>query len=195
MNATTFLDLMSILRHDFLNHLQVISGLVQLNKTDRVKEYIKQVSLEMERLSKISRLVIPEVAEFLMVAHYLACNQQVRVTCEINTRIDHSPVPGNILTDVLEEAFGQSLACLAPPGAASRNLKISVTESDKKYILKISFPDPPPGELEKAQSVLAGASRKMAPYRGKVGIGVSGSGGEIFILFPQKLPEQDSYGT
>lgn len=186
---------MSILRHDFLNHLQVISGLVQLNKTDRVKDYIQQVSLEMERLSKISRLVVSEVAEFLMVAHFLAYNHQVKVTFDINTRIDHSPVPGNILAEVLEEAFNQSLACLAPPGAANRNLKISVTESDKKYILKISFPEPPRSEFEDVQSRLAGAGREIARYGGKVGIGISGGGGEIFILFPHKLPEQDSYGT
>lgn len=188
MNTTTFLDVMSVLRHDFLNHLQVISGLVQLNKTDRVKDYIRQVSLEMEKYSIISRLMVPEVAEFLMVSHLLAGNHQVVVIWDINSRIDHTPVPGNVLAEVLEEAFNQSLTCLAPPGAANREIRISVTESDEQYILKISFPAPPGREIENARSRLDGAGCKLAPYRGKVGIGVSGSGGEIFIVFPQKLP-------
>jgi hypothetical protein len=36
-------DIMKVIqmqRHDFLNHLQVVSGLTQLRKTDRVVEYI-----------------------------------------------------------------------------------------------------------------------------------------------------------
>jgi hypothetical protein len=36
----------------FLNHLQVISGFLQLNKPDRIREYIELVTVEMRVMSK-----------------------------------------------------------------------------------------------------------------------------------------------
>jgi len=185
VDTRTFIETMSVLRHDFLNHLQVILGLVQLNKMDRVKEYIKEVSLEMERLSKVARLQVPEVAAALMVAHFLADKYQVRVLYEVSTNIEQCPVPGEILAEVLDEALNQSLACLAPPGVANRYLKISISESEKKIYLKIMFPEPPHRKAETAQASLAEVGRKLQPYGGKVGVAVSNSGGEIFIVLPQ----------
>lgn len=195
MNTGSFLEAMSAIRHDFLNHLQVISGLVQLNKFDRVREYIKQVSLEMEKLSSVSRLVVPEVAAFLTAAHFMAGKHQVRVLYDIDTNMGNCPVPGEILAEALEEAFNQSLDCLAPPGAPDRCLKISVAEWDRKYLLKLSFPDPPCSKAETARERLAGVGRKMVAYGGNVEMVVSGGGGEILVVFPQKLPEEDSFGT
>lgn len=186
VDTTTFLEVMSVARHDFLNHLQVISGLVQLNKTERVREYINQVSVEMERLSQVSRLSVPEVAAFLMVASFLADKYQVKVIYEINTDIENCPIPGSILAEVLEEAFHQSLSCLAPPGVANRHLKITAAKSGKKFFIRIYFPEPPHDKAEIAQAKLAEVGKKMSPYGGKVGIAVSGSGGEIFIIFPHQ---------
>lgn len=195
MNTTTFLEVMSIQRHDFLNHLQVITGLIQLNKGDRVKEYIRQVSVEMERLSKVAHLAVPEVAAVLLVGHFSAGKHHVKVLYDINTNIGCSPVPGSILAEALEEAINQSLECLAQPGVPNRFLKISITESDKNYLFKISFPEPPGMKAETARARLAEVGRKMASYGGKIGFAVSGSGGEIFVAFPVKQPEQGSFST
>lgn len=184
VNTKTFLEIMSIQRHDFLNHMQVISGLIQLNKGDRVKEYIKQVSLEMERLSRVAHLTVPEVAAALLVGHFMAGKYQIRVIYDINTTIEHSPVPGSILAEALEESINQSLECLAPPGVSNRFLKISINETNKNYLIKISFPEPPRTKAETAQARLTEVGRKMASHGGKVGIAVSNSGGEIFVSFP-----------
>ncbi|MCL6610275.1 MAG: Spo0B domain-containing protein [Peptococcaceae bacterium] len=195
MNTATFLEVMSIQRHDFLNHLQVISGLAQLNKIERVKEYVKQVSLEMDRLGKVARLMVPEVAAVLLAGHYLAEKHQVNVVYDIGTNLEDCAVPGNILAEVLEEAFRHSVACIARPGTPGCRLKVSIGESDRKYILKLSFPRPPRGKAGTVQARLAGAGQKMTPYGGMVKIEESGSGGEIFIIFPHQLPERGSLGT
>ncbi len=195
MDANTFLEVMTALRHDFLNHLQVISGLIQLDKMERAREYIMQVSLEMERLGKVTRLMVPEVAAFLTVAVFLAEKHQVKVNYEIDTNMGSCAVPGKILAEVLEEAFSQSLECLAMAGVSNRYLKISATESDKNYFLKMSFPDPLRGRAETVRASLAGTGRKIIPYGGKVEMDVSGGGGEIFVMFPRRLPERDCFGT
>ncbi|MFZ5643181.1 MAG: Spo0B domain-containing protein [Bacillota bacterium] len=184
METATFLEIMSVQRHDFLNHLQVISGLVQLNKIDRVREYINQVSLEVERLSKVGHLVAPEVAAVLLVGHFLAGKHQVEVLYDINTDLKDCSVPGNILGEVVEAVFKQSLESLVPPGIPNRKLRISLNESEKKYLFRIFCPEPDK-EAESAQARLSEIGNRMTPYGGKVGIVVSATGGEIFIVFPR----------
>jgi sensor histidine kinase regulating citrate/malate metabolism len=176
--------MMSVQRHDLLNHMQVISGLVQLNKTERVREYINQVSHEVERLSKVGHLLVPEVAAVMLVGHFLAGKHQVEVIYEINTDLKECGVPGNLLGQVIQEVFAQSLETLVPPGVPNRRLKISCSESDKKYLIKIFCPEPDK-RAEKAQARLAQIGDSLTPYGGKVGIVVSASGGEIFVVFPR----------
>lgn len=191
MDTATFLEIMSVQRHDFLNHLQVISGLVQLNKVERVREYISQVSMEAERLSKVGHLNIPEVAAVLLAGHFLAGRHQVDVVYDINTSLKYCSVPGGVLGEVVEEVFAQSLECLVPPGVPDRTLKISLIETEKKYLLKIFSPGPPGREAESARDGLSGIGAKLVPYDGKVGMVVSAAGGEIFIMAPKKMPDNN----
>lgn len=186
MDTATFLEIMSVQRHDFLNHLQVISGLVQLNKVERVREYISQVCMEVERLSKVGHLHVPEVAAVLLAGHFLAGRHQVEVAYDINASLQFCVVPGEVLGQVVEEVFAQSLECLVPPGVPDRTLRVSLTETEKKYLLKIFSPGPPGREAEGARDSLDRSGGKLVPYGGKVGMVVSGAGGEIFIVIPKK---------
>jgi len=189
LDTATFLEFMSVQRHDFLNHLQVISGLVQLNKVDRVREYINQVSLEVERLSRVGHLHVPEVAAALLIGHFIASKHQVEVIYEISTNLKTCSIPGKILAEVVEEVFDQSLECLVPPGVSNRTLKICLTETEKKYLFRVFSPDPSHREVESVHSRLTLIGNKLTPYGGKVGIVVTGGGGEIFVVFPRNLPD------
>lgn len=195
MDSKTFLEIMSLQRHDFLNHLQVISGLVQLNKNDRVKEYIKQISMEMEKMSRISCLRVPDAASALLTGHCLAQKYQVKINYDIGTNIDQCPVPGEILGEVIEEAFAQSLECHSSSGLTDDLLKISIARSENQYQLRILFPVPRCDVADAARYRLAEAGRKLVLHGGKVGVLVSGSSGEIFITLPCNLPEDDCSGT
>lgn len=195
VDSKTFLEIMSLQRHDFLNHLQVISGLVQLNKNDRVKEYIKQVSTEMEKMSRISCLRVPDAASALLMGHCLAEKYQIKIIYDISTNIDQCPVPGEILGEVIEEAFGQSLECHSSSGLSDTLMKISIARSENQYQLRILFPVPQRGVSDAVRRRLEEAGLKLLSHGGKVGVVVSGSGGEVFITLPCKLPEQDGFGT
>ncbi|MCL6477153.1 MAG: Spo0B domain-containing protein [Peptococcaceae bacterium] len=183
MRPTTFLEIMSMQRHDFLNHLQVIYGLVQLNKNDQVKEYIKQVSREVEMLSKVGRLAVPEVATALLVGYFSALKNQVGVLYDINTGLGQCSIPGNILAEVLEEVFNHALKCLLPPGESDRQLRVSVTEMENKYMFKVSSSGHSSGSAETVRAGLAGVKERIVSHGGKIGIAVSGREIEIYVLF------------
>ncbi len=191
MDTVTFLEMMSVQRHDFLNHLQVISGLVQLNKGDRVKEYIRQISAEMEHLGKLARISAPEVTAVLLLGYFLAYKHQVKVLFDINTNVECCPVSGEILVEALEDAFRLTMeCCLAPqerlPGH-DRHLKISADGlKDGKYLFKISFPAPSCEGFEAIRAMLAGIGGRMEAHGGKADIAVSAGRAEICMVCPAK---------
>lgn len=51
--SEAILKLFSLCRHEFINHLQVISGLAQLNKTEKVHSCIRKVSEEVHQLGRL----------------------------------------------------------------------------------------------------------------------------------------------
>lgn len=195
MDIVSMLEIISVQRHDFLNHLQVISGLLQLNKADRVKDYIRHVSLEVERLSKVVHLKVPQAAAAFLLGHHQAEKHQVEVYYNIQTDLGDCAVPGEQLGRVLFEALKQSLWCMASPEINRRRVDINLLESERKYTCRILFPEPPNTAADSAQAALAEAEKQLAPFGGRVGLAVSGNGGEIYITFPRNLPETAQLGT
>ncbi|MBC7335489.1 MAG: Spo0B domain-containing protein [Clostridia bacterium] len=57
----TCLEIMRRQRHDFLNHLQVLSGLLQLHRPEQALNYIKEVTQELEQLGGILHLQWPRL--------------------------------------------------------------------------------------------------------------------------------------
>lgn len=55
-------ELVDIYRHDFLNVLQMISGLAQLNRTDRLMAYIRSASEEALQFGKLINCGDPRLA-------------------------------------------------------------------------------------------------------------------------------------
>ncbi len=48
------LKMLSIYRHEFLNYLQVVAGLAQLNKTERLMDYIRKASEEVQQFGRLA---------------------------------------------------------------------------------------------------------------------------------------------
>ncbi|MFZ5816381.1 MAG: Spo0B domain-containing protein [Bacillota bacterium] len=51
------LELLRAQRHSFLNHLQVISGWLQLERSDRAAQYIRRVAAQLEAEGQVLRRV------------------------------------------------------------------------------------------------------------------------------------------
>lgn len=47
------------MRHDYLNHLQIISGYLQLGQPEKVREYVRKVSQSLQRFNQLSRIEAP----------------------------------------------------------------------------------------------------------------------------------------
>ncbi|MCR6544991.1 Spo0B domain-containing protein [Dehalobacterium formicoaceticum] len=73
-------------RHDFLNHLQIVLGYLQINKEESAIAYIKQVHQEMQEISALTRLENP----FLVVALLLATQKSKHFDIKLSFHMEQS---------------------------------------------------------------------------------------------------------
>lgn len=186
MNLETFLEIVQVQRHDFLNHLQVISGLLQLNKVDRVRKYISQVSMEIARSSKTSQVKIPAVTLALLTCLNEAAKCQIDVELTINSSFAECGVSGIIAGEAIERSVSCALEVMAPPEITRRNLEVVLGENDKKFTCRLLFPEPPQINLSQFEARLAQIGELLNPHGGRVNLAITSSGIEIFLSFPRQ---------
>lgn len=104
---------MQVQRHDFLNHLQVLSGLAQLRKTDRALEYISETVYEINRERTLTKLLPPEAGLVVLFWYQRLRDMGIDFRMELNT--DMSQVAcGDDLAVLLSELFTCMLSDTAP---------------------------------------------------------------------------------
>lgn len=54
--------LFSLSRHEFINHLQLINGLAQLNKTEKLQSCVRKASEEIQQLGRLANCGDPRLA-------------------------------------------------------------------------------------------------------------------------------------
>lgn len=86
-------------RHDFLNHLQVISALAQLNKPERILEYIDRTNRELDRERTLTAR-LPAEAGLALLAWFHQLEEN-----GIHLEVD-------LKTDLFRQANGAKLAAL-----------------------------------------------------------------------------------
>lgn len=131
--------------HDFMNHLQVILGLIQIKREEQAIKYIKSLSKELVQIEKLVALEIPEVAA--LISSKLASISYIDTTLEVNTTlasINISPeklvsIIGNILDNAIYEAAFYDDKCL----------KIKILEDEINYVFEITNPGMIPPEIQK----------------------------------------------
>ena len=91
---TRALALLRNQRHSFLNHLQVISGWLQLGKSDRAVQYIARAVARLEAEGQaLQRLDSPEVALFLIETGLEAEPYGVAVRWRVSGPVDPALLP------------------------------------------------------------------------------------------------------
>jgi len=139
LDAAKMLELLSVQRHDFLNHLQIISGLLQLKKETEAREYIRSAASAISRLSKVVHLEVPEVAAVLLIAHNRAANFQIKIEFDVQANLSGCVVPGDRIAALLDEILNNIINNLASTEVADREILISITGKPVDGAWQIGF--------------------------------------------------------
>lgn len=186
MNLEKLLEAIQVQRHDFLNHLQVISGLLQMNKVDRVKDYINQVSIEISQYSKTARVAIPELTAALIIAINDAAMCQIELVLNITSEFSKCAVPGPIIANALELCLGSAFDIMSDTEIKDRRIEVVLGETERKYTCRLLFPEPVLRDLSRLENKLSPAGELISPYGGRLNLAVANNGIEIFFTLPRQ---------
>lgn len=129
-------EVLTILRahkHDFFNHLQVISGLAQLGKTDRIVSYIQSISNNVSQSYEIANIDVPEIAIVLMQKLGEANNKGIQVESNIDTRCEGLKGEGITYAQILFNLLDNAIYELEKVEAEKKLLKVEIHEQAEGY--------------------------------------------------------------
>lgn len=156
-------------RHDFINHLQVVYGLLRIGENDQAQDYIGELYQDVQVSGEILRLAIPELTALLMVKMGMATARGIPLNIIVEsdlkglaTRpVDIAAIVGNLLNNALE-----AVEDLNPP---HKTVSLIITENTHYFVIQTRNPGFIPAEI-KAQVFKAGFSTKEGSLERGVGL-------------------------
>jgi sensor histidine kinase regulating citrate/malate metabolism len=133
------IEVLRVQRHDFMNHLQIISGLIQLNKTDRVFDYIQKLALDMAETGEITALELPEAAAALLINRLRAAQQGIELSFGISTGLAGCRLDGYALAALIDELMAVALQATARENCMPREIYVDIKEEEDGFILTSGF--------------------------------------------------------
>lgn len=127
-------------RHDFLNHLQVVYSLIEMEEYGEANEYIEQVYGRITAISRVMKTAVPAVNALLQVKA-AACEQaRVRLTLDITSKWEtlENTMPAWEMCKVLSNLIDNAIDAMEKQAAKKRQLTISLTENLRQYCFCVS---------------------------------------------------------
>ncbi len=109
-------------RHIYMNDLQVILGYIQLEKQDKAAEYIKRVSLMMDKESKVYQLKDNDM-KLIMIKGYIKARENfIVMTVDFNK--DDNVMFARPDYIYIEKTLDKFISQAAPSGSSELYLKL-----------------------------------------------------------------------
>lgn len=123
-------------RHDFINHLQVIYGLVSQGYDDQAKLYINTLYKDVQVTSNVLQLAVPELSALLLVKTGVATARNISL--EINQKSDLSAltVPPMELATVVGNLLNNAMEAVESFNPALRTVRLKIYEKSGLYIIQ-----------------------------------------------------------
>jgi len=158
-------------RHDFINHIQVISGYIQLKKSEQALAYLKQVQVQMDKTGRLMHLAHPDLALISLAKIEAASAGGILVDLDIHTNMKDLALEIDVASCLWKAAWDLALALTGEGGT----LKVTMSCKDNYYLLQFRTPDPAPVPKDNIVNMEALSKRYKIPFeyrpeRGEIGI-------------------------
>ena len=123
-------------RHDYLNHFQVIYGLMELGEYEEAKNYIDPVFKDILKVSKALKTAQPAVNALLQAKIEVAEQKKIDLFLEIRSDLKYIPLEAWNLCKILANIIDNGIAALSDAGP-ERNLYVEIGEDQNNYTFLI----------------------------------------------------------
>ena len=145
-------------RHDFLNHLQVVYSLMEMQEYEEAGNYIEKIYGEITAVSRTMKTAQPAVNALLQVKVSALEKAGVKVTLDIRSAWRDLPMPGWEMCKVLSNIIDNGLDAMQH--TRNPRMLISLTESDTAYSFRLENNGPPISKRHRERIFEPGVSSK-----------------------------------
>ena len=157
-NMESLNNALRVQRHDFLNHLQVVFSLMEMQEYEEAQNYIEKVYGDIASLSRSMKTANPAVNALLQVK-LAACEKRgIPLTLDITSRWQDLSIPGWEMCKVLSNLIDNAIEALE--GVPQPQLKLSLSEDLKTFRFAITNNGPMIPEISWFKIFLPGITTK-----------------------------------
>ena len=124
-------------RHDFLNHLQVVYSLIEMQEYEEANAYIDKVYGAITSVSRVIKTANPAINALLTVKSAACEKAGVKATVSIQSSWKHLPMQGWEMCKVLSNLIDNAIDALREIDG-ERRLDITLTEDVRSYRFTVS---------------------------------------------------------
>jgi len=124
-------------RHDYLNHLQVVYGLLELEEYEDLKKYLTPVYKGIMKTGKALKTSKPALNALLKAKMEEAEGKEIDVYVEVKSDLQKLPVEDWQLCKVLSNLIDNAMTALSET-TEERKLEIDINEDRENYLFTIS---------------------------------------------------------
>jgi len=127
-------------RHDFLNHLQVITGYLQLNRTQNAIDYILNLNTELKNVSSGNGFGISEVSVIIIIKQEEAAQCGIKLDYHINANISTDKISSidmvRIISNLIDNAIYE-LKNNHQPEQTEKYIELIIDRKDGKIVVQV----------------------------------------------------------
>lgn len=187
-------------RHDYLNHFQVIYGLMELEEYEEAKRYLEPVFKDIMKVSKALRTSQPAVNALLQAKLEMAEKNQIDLFLEVRSDLKNIPIEPWNLCKVLANIIDNAITALSET-TTEKSIDIEIGETRDSYTFLIDnngpvIPENKIGEIfkqgyttKKGQEHGMGlyiASKIVKDAEGRIEVSSTEAKTSFFIEIPKK---------
>ena len=124
-------------RHDYLNQLQIVYGLMELGEYDEMNAYLRKVYKDLLKTGKAIKTSKPAI-NALLAAKLAECDaKDIELLIEVKSNLENIGVEDWELCKVLSNLTDNAIRALEESGRDERKLRINITETPQNYLFEV----------------------------------------------------------
>lgn len=131
------IDLLRSRQHDQMNHLQVMLGMLQLNRQESALEYVQEVIGDLKTETRISNIDNPVLAALFIKKGSQAEQRGVKLDITMESQLDKIPLSISDLARVMGNLLDNAI-CAASSQAGEGQVQLKLAENKRGYEISVS---------------------------------------------------------
>ncbi len=124
-------------RHDYLNHLQIVYGLMELEEYDEMNSYLRKVYKELLKTGKAVKTSKPAINALLAAKMAETEAKGIEFLIDVKSDLKKLTIEDWELCKVLSNLIDNAVKALEDCDVEEKKIRVNITETPERYIFSV----------------------------------------------------------